>query len=96
MRGVFAMMLEELQSSYPETVKVPSRHGGYIRVPVSVNADWYRRFCSKFKSSRRRYPKPRTIIKRRDTIAALERLLSGRDHGIYAERLINFASDFYE
>lgn len=33
MRDVFLVMKEELESSYPETCKIPSREGGYIRVP---------------------------------------------------------------
>jgi hypothetical protein len=31
-------LLDELEGSYLEVCKVPSRLGGYIRVPVSVNA----------------------------------------------------------
>lgn len=95
MKNVFAMMLDELLSSYPETIKVPSREGGYIRVPVSVNAEWYRWFCRKYKGTRRRYPKPRTIIRRQTTIIALLRLIAGDYRGVYAERLLAFVRDFY-
>ncbi len=86
-------MLEELESGYPETCKVPGREGGYIRVPLSVNCEWYRRFCRQFMRSRRRYPKFRTIIKRCHTIAALRRIASENEDGVYAERLRPFIEE---
>ena len=95
MRAVFDLMLEELESSRLEVVKVPSVYGGYVRVPVSVNAEWYSWFCKKYTTSRRRFQKTRTIIKRRDTIRALRRLIVGNTRGIYAQRLIEFARDWY-
>lgn len=95
MRDVFLMMKEELESSYPETIKIPGREGGYVRCPVSVNAEWYHHFCEQFKASRRRYPKPRTIIKRGHVLKALDRLANGNTDGVYAERLVGFAEDWY-
>jgi len=95
MIDVFSMMAEELESSYPETIKIPGREGGYIRVPVAVNAEWYRVFCGLFTAPRRRYPKPRTIIRRCDCLRALRRLAEGNQDGVYAERLIEFAQDWY-
>ena len=95
MRDIFAVMAEELEGSWLEVCKIPSRHGGYIRVPVSVNAEWYQKFCGRHLSRRRRYPKYRTIIKRRDTLNALRRLQSGNYKGVYAERLLDFVEWFY-
>lgn len=95
MKSVFQLMLNELLSSYPETIKIPSVHGGYVRVAVAVNAEWYRWFCKRHLRGRRRYPKPRTIIKRRDTIRALRRLICGNYRGVYAERLLSFVQCFY-
>jgi len=95
MTSVFAMMLDELESSYLEVVKIPSQQGGYIRVAVSVNAEWYSWFCKKYTTSRRRYPKTRTIIRRKNVVSALRRLMRGDDRGVYAERLIAFAQDWY-
>lgn len=87
------LLLEELQSNWLEVCKVPGREGGYIRVPVSVNCDWYRRFCRNYKRSRRRYPKARTIIKRQHTEAALRRMIAGDFGGVYAGRLLPFVEE---
>lgn len=87
------LLLEELLSSGLEVIKVPGREGGYIRVPVSVNCEWYRRFCRTLQRGRRRYPKPRTIIKRCHTVAALKRLMRGNDKSAYAERLMPFLEE---
>lgn len=82
--------LEELDAGRLEVMKVPGSDGGYIRIPIEVNAEWYRRFCSQFETSRRRYPKPRTIIKRCHTRRALEKLANGGGKGVYIERLLDF------
>lgn len=92
-RAAARRLLEELQSSYPETCKVPNGNGGYVRVPVSVNTEWYRRFCRQYLSVRRRYPKPRTLIRRCHTIKALERIAQGNLRGVYAERLGPFVEE---
>ena len=96
MRDVFAMMAEELEGSYLEVVKIPGRYGGYIRVPVSVNAEWYRVFCKQYLSTRRRFSRPRTLIKRGDTLKALVRLSNRNFRGVYAERLLDFVNDWYD
>jgi hypothetical protein len=85
------ILRELLESSFPETAKVPGREGGYIRVPVSVNTEWYRRFCANHERWRGR--KTRTIIKRCHTIAALKRMEAGNFNGVYAERLKPFLCD---
>jgi len=84
-------LLEELESGWLEVCKCPSQQGGYIRVPVSVNAEWYRRFCKQFERPRRRYPKLRTIIKRCHTVTALGKIIAGvEDDGVYVGRLIDW------
>ncbi len=80
-----------LESSFPETVKVPGREGGYIRIPVSINTEWYRRFCGQYMGLHRR--KMRTIIKRCHTIRALQRMEAGNSEGVYAERLAPFLTE---
>ncbi len=95
MIDIFQWMLEELEGSYPVTVKVPSQQGGYIRVPVSKNPEWYSELCKRHIKQRvTRFRKPRTIIKRRDTLAALRRLIEGDDSGVYAERILEVANEF--
>lgn len=55
---------------------------------IEQNAQWYRDFCAAYKNRRKRYAKPRTIIKRCDTKRALERIACGNVNGVYAERLL--------
>ena len=89
-RELASRLLDELESGYLEVCKIPSPHGGYIRVPVSVNTEWYSRFCRRHTKGRRRYPKHRTIIRRCHTRAALRRMAAGDIRGLYAERLLDF------
>jgi hypothetical protein len=89
MEAVLQYMLDELESRYPETIKVPTDSGGYVRVPVQQNAEWYRYLCRRNTVSRRRYPKPRTIIRRCHTIAALRRMLRGDRETVYAQRILD-------
>jgi hypothetical protein len=84
-------LLADLEGNYLEVTKAPGREGGYIRVPVSVNAEWYRQFCKRYLTTRRRYPKPRTLIRRCHTVAALRRIIGGRtDDTEYTRRLFEF------
>lgn len=76
------LMLAELESTQLEVALVPCRRevniGGCIRVAVSRNCDWYRRFCSGHLSSRLRMKAAvDTRIKRRDTVRLLQRLITG-------------------
>ena len=96
LRMAAKILLEELEAGYLEVCKVPGREGGYIRVCVSVNAEWYSSFCKQFMRSRRRYPKSRTFIKRCNTIAALKRIIRGVTTGVYAERLLPFVEEMME
>lgn len=89
-------LLDELESGWLEVCKVPGRNGGYIRVPVSVNAEWYTRFCRSCLSRSRRFSKLRTMIRRQHTIAALKRIMRGNAKGVYAERLMPFIEETQE
>jgi hypothetical protein len=81
--------LEELEGNMLTVCKIPSRNGGYIRVPCSQNAYWFRLFCKRHtKRHSRRFPRHRTYIKRMHTAAALRRIIAGKLSGVYAERLI--------
>jgi hypothetical protein len=88
------VLLEDLDAGWLEVRKVPNGHGGYVRVPVSVNAAWYRHFCSRHLTTQRRYPKPRTLIRRQHTRAALKRIGRGDSRGVYADRLVRFMHDW--
>ena len=87
------ILLTDLLSSRLEVAKWPGRFGeGYVRGCISVNTEWYRKFCAQYpRRWSRKYPKPgRTNIKRQHTIAALKRIQAGEHHGIYAGRLLEF------
>jgi hypothetical protein len=92
-------MLIELQSQHLEVVLVPSREyewiirGWKVRCVQESNCEWYRKFCEQFPSRRtrpRHKKKFDTLIKRRETIAALEQISEGTIHGLYVGRLIDF------
>jgi hypothetical protein len=89
-------MLYELESNYLEVVLIPARdqrhEGHYIRAVQYQNADWYRKFCAEYLSGRRtQNAKGRTLIKRRETIRALQKILQGVvDDSVYVERLLDF------
>jgi len=86
-------MLFELESNCLEVVLVPAseqRHDGHrARAVQYANAAWYRKFCALY-SSNRKGSKVRTRIKRRETIAALKRIIEGETKGVYVERILNF------
>jgi len=66
-----------------------------IRVAVSKNAIWYRRFCSRNLSSRkRRNSCPDTCIKRHRTVAALEAMIAGAPSTYYRAQLEEIARSF--
>lgn len=80
---------EELDSQRLWVIKIPSREGeGYVRVPLTQNPLWYQQLCSEYEKKRKRYPKPRTYIKRINTLKALRRISFGNFRGVYAERII--------
>ena len=80
------VLLEELQSTRLEVIKVPARDGGYVRLTVNRNCDWYRDFCASYTRFRRQ--RDRTIIKRCHTITALKRIQAGDRLTEYAKRLL--------
>lgn len=76
------IMLAELESSSLEVVLVPCRRWvceeGCVRVAISRNCDWYRRFCGLHGSDRvRRNALFDTRIKRRAIVRLLGRLIVG-------------------
>lgn len=85
--------------------RAPDEHhsGHMIRTVCSQNPTWYQAFCKLYSSNRRdwlRWSKHKTLIKRRETVSGLERILRG---GVgdtpYTERLKDFirrrGRDFY-
>lgn len=89
MRQIAWYMLDELLASRLEVVKV-----GTLRAVQSENAGWYREFCAAFKQPRKKYPRPRTIIKRCHTVRALRRIVDGDSGTVYADRLMSFVEDY--
>ena len=86
---IAAELLQELRHSRLVVIKFRTAEGGYNRASISQNPPWYQSLCSREMRGRRRYPRPRTIIKRVDTIKALEKIARGRPvDGVYMERLI--------
>lgn len=88
-------LLIELEGNCLEVVLIPSgdpdiaMRGGMIRAVQSANAEWYQDFCASYPSSRRRrrLNDNDTCIRRKTTVKALERIMEGKDGGIYGERL---------
>jgi hypothetical protein len=82
-------MLDELDSGWLDVVLTPCRvpilysrfhnDGGMIRVVQGWNADWYRKLCAKYGSSRiRRNQLFDTRIKRANVRSTLKVLIAGR------------------
>lgn len=86
-----AWMLQELIDHRLESCTLPSKFGSgrRYRVLVSCNCEWYQELCRRHEYPRKRYPKPRTIIRRRETIAALKRMIRGNYTGVYADRIFD-------
>lgn len=97
-------MLAELNSNSLEYTLVPSddkekaKRGAKIRVVVSRNADWYVQFCADYpRAGRRKTQKPDTLINRRDTIAALQRMLEKKIADTsYAHRILQYVPGYLE
>lgn len=84
-------MILDLEIHRLQVVKQRSPRGGYIRVAVSANPDWYRRFCAEFPRTRPRWRKLKTVIERKHTLRALWRVAHGRHaNTLYGERLDPF------
>lgn len=95
-REMYCWMLNELLGRRPHTIKVPGRDGGYVRVAVETNPEWYRDLCQKHMSRSRRFPKPRTVIRRCHVLRALVLLADGQKaHTTYAERIKSIAREYH-
>jgi hypothetical protein len=88
-------MYFELLGNKLEVVLIPApdtRHSNHcIRAVQYANPKWYQDFCAMYPTSRAR-GKLSTIIKRRETISALEKIMQGATTGIYVERLLEFSA----
>lgn len=85
-------MLEELRALKLEVCKVAT-DTGYVRCVVCLNPHWYSKLCQQWEQRRRnlKWRRPRTIIKRVDTLKALQRIAaSGLDSTQYSQRLAPF------
>lgn len=66
-----------------------------LRKVISENAPWYREFCAGYLRPLKRYPRPRTLIKRSSTVRTLERIAKGLPAGpVYTERLERFLDGY--
>jgi len=94
-----AELLDELEGSQLEVILVPQRihtnEGGCVRVAISKNATWYRRFCVLYCSSRvRKNAAFDTKIKRAIVVRTLQAIADGRPvRSEYAQRLNPFIED---
>lgn len=97
-RRIARQFLDELLSHRLEVclTRAPDAHhmGHMVRLVCSQNPEWYRRFTSMYSSSRKdrlRWSKHKTLIKRRETVRGLERILrGGAGETPYTERLRDF------
>lgn len=94
LKTLLEYMLVELLSTRLEVCKIPSKLGGYRRCVLSCNCEWYQKLCKSYTSPRQKYPKHRTIIRRRNTIRALTRMIKGDLRGVYAERILDILKTF--
>lgn len=93
------LMLDQLGSSRLVVLLAPLNpkmrgwtEGGCKRVVADRNPKWYRSYCARHPSSRGiRRGKFDTKIKRRDTLVALRRLITGEYRGKYADDFLFFA-----
>lgn len=92
-RELAAQLHEELDASRLVVLKWRSGDG-WVRGPVSQNPPWYQQLCGQYLGRRRRYPKPRTIIRRVDVLRVLKRISLGITcRGLYYERLMDVIRD---
>lgn len=93
-------MLDELLANRLEVVLIPApdaRHSvHFVRVVSSQNCDWYRKFCAQYRSSRKdQNAKGRTLIDRRATIAALERIIRAEKQSAVKGRISRLKNTAY-
>ncbi len=69
----------------------------WIRGTIVTNPDWYQRFCAQHEYPRKRYPKPRTKIKKFRTLSQLDRIAKGLPtSGFYYDCLMKIIHDEFE
>lgn len=94
-RTLLEAMLDDLESHQLRVELVPLNpalrgynEGGMKRVVADRNCKWYRAFCAKNLSTRkRRNPRSDTCIKRFRTIAALRAMMTGTRSTYYFAQL---------
>lgn len=93
-------MLFELCQNRLRVLALPPEKQCKIRVVVEQNPPWYQEFCATYTAGRKRPRRRRkhdTLIKRRETMNALERMSNSADwSGVYQERLIPFVLKWAE
>lgn len=101
-RQAATAMLGDLEIYRLEVYLIPSKYpeialrGGKIRAVYNRNPDWYQQLCAlhlthRTKPRRGRRAAGDTIIKRRNTLRALEKISKGQFAGsIYIDRLMPF------
>jgi len=96
LREAFSYMYYDLLSNQLDVCLVPStthraRNGCCCRAVVSKNPKWYRDFCRAYEYDVRK-KKPKTVIKRANTLRALKALSGGRkSKHKYVEHLTEIA-----
>lgn len=101
LQAALEWMLAELEGNQLMIALVPARReantGAMIRVACAKNAKWYSDFCTRHLSSReRRRALPDTRIKRRNTVRALNQLLTHTPAGKYGPELTKIAKAMLE
>lgn len=87
-------MLDDLDRCKLHVIKI-RKDGGWVRLAIESNPDWYRNFCSEYMKRRRKYPKIRTLIKRCHTINALRKIANDSDIMTpYVCRLLPYVDDY--
>ncbi len=94
------LMLIDLESNQLEVILIPEKRRthemGFIRVAASKNCKWYREFCAKYSSDRKRKNLAfDTRIKRRNVIVLLEKMISGKEvKSKYKDEILRIAKNF--
>ena len=95
-------MLGELENNRLEITLAPSAdienalRGKKIRTVMTMNAEWYRKFCADYPSSRKRDKRTfDTAIRRHKTVDALKRMLKTKHADtVYGYRILAYIPGF--
>jgi hypothetical protein len=93
--------LDEMREHRLEYVLVradePKHSGHMVRCVSDENPEWYQDFCALYTARRRKSKRRRansrrhdTLIKRRETVRALGRIIEGGRETVYTDRLKDF------